>query len=97
MLSDLSREHVYIYNYIYNYIYSYIYIHVYIHIYIYAHTCMYICIYIIKALGMSLKFAQAHDQYLEMLPTVKTSCEGRSLGSADIKRSQQEIASHACV
>jgi hypothetical protein len=46
---------------------------------------------------MSLKFAQAHDQYLEMLPTVKTSCEGRSLGSADIKRSQQEIASHACV
>ena len=61
------------------------------------HVCIYVYIYIIKALGMSLKFAQAHDQYLEMLPTVKTSCEGRSLGSADIKRSQQEIPSHACV
>ena len=71
--------------------------HVYIYMYMHIHVCIYVYIYIIKALGMSLKFAQAHDQYLEMLPTVKTSCEGRSLGSADIKRSQQEIPSHACV
>ena len=40
MLSDLSREHVYIYNYIYSYIYTRIYTYIYMHI----HVCIYVYI-----------------------------------------------------
>ena len=43
MLSDLSREHTYIYN----YIYSYIYMHVYIYMYMHIHVCIYVYIYIL--------------------------------------------------